>query len=92
MEVTYFVDEAVLKFRQTWLTKENVGLNIGCLYGEVWIKCVREYFEPAYNCLYSKAWIGCVGEYFFLFLFFIFISIVLYYVQYCTCSLQAMAL
>ena len=63
-EVTCFVDEAILGFRQTRLTRENVKLNIGYLRDKVRIGRVGEYFKLARNCLRGKIRIGRVGEYF----------------------------
>jgi len=58
------MDEAVLGFRQTRLTREDIKLNIGYLYNKVRIRRVGEYFKLARNCLYSKVQIRRVGEYF----------------------------
>ena len=57
-----FINEAILEFRQTRLTKENIWLNIGYLHSEARIGHIREYFKPAFNCLYNKAQIGRIGE------------------------------
>jgi hypothetical protein len=57
------VDEAILEFRQTRLTRENI-LNIGYLRDKVQIRCVGEYFKLAYNYLRGKVRIGRIGEYF----------------------------
>ena len=59
-----FINEAILEFRQTRLTKENIWLNIGYLHSEARIGHIREYFKPACNCLYGKVQIGRIGEYF----------------------------
>ena len=58
------MDEAVLEFRRTRLTEENVWPNVGYLCGKVRIGCVGEYFELVYNCLCGEVLIGCVREYF----------------------------
>ena len=63
-EVIYFIDKAVLEFRRTRLTKENIQPNISYLRSKVQIGRVKEYFKPAYNCLHSKVLIGHIGEYF----------------------------
>jgi hypothetical protein len=63
-EVTCFVDEAVLGFRRTRLTGENVKPNVGCLRDKVRIGRAGEYFELARNCLRGEVRIGRVGEYF----------------------------
>ena len=64
MEVIYFMDEAILEFRQTQLTGKNVWLNVDCLCSKAQIECVKKYFEPAHNYLCSETQIGCIGEYF----------------------------
>ena len=58
------MDEAILEFRRTQLTRENIWPNFGCLHGKVRIGCVKEYFKPASNFLRGKVQIGYIGEYF----------------------------
>ena len=57
------MDEAILEFRRTRLTKENIWPNVGYLYSKVQIGHIGEYFEPAHNYICSKVWIGRIGEY-----------------------------
>ena len=58
------MDEAILEFRRTQLTKKNIQLNFGCLRGKVQIGCIEEYFKLAGNFLRSEVRIGYVKEYF----------------------------